>query len=256
MEERSERLRSGVIAEVLWGQYALFLYIRIQDDLLDRHLDDLRLVFVADRFLLESLESFQRVGALDKTFWGLYRQCVRETVDGILEVRRLEQEPGRFTAEHLDLHARVSSIFKLGAAAVCCLHGRAEEMTWLSDFQDRLAVFSQIRDDLEDLTPDLDDGRFTWVANTLLVARAGEAITLDERARRLADGLTYPDRAAPVLGELRRVARAAADVVPKSAPRSIRDLLPRLQTMPDELEQALHEARVRWVFGEALAGRK
>jgi hypothetical protein len=242
----------GPLAEVVWGQYALFLTIRIQDDLFDRQRDDLRLLYVADRFLLESMEAFQRVPGLDAAFWSFYRGCLRETVDGILETGRLEREAGQVTAEHLRLHARVSAIFKVGAAAVCRLHGHDGDMAWLAGLQDQTAIVSQIGDDLEDVAPDLEAGRFTWVGNTLLAAGAGETIAPDERARRLAAGFMRPERGAAIVAELRRAVRTAAAGVPESAPRPIRELVQKLDALPGELEQKMHEARVRSVFGEAV----
>lgn len=253
-EEPTDDVRDRGLPDLLWGQYALFLYIRLQDDLLDQHRDDLRLLFVADRFLLESLESFQRFPELDGEFLVFYRRCLRETVDGILAVRSLESEAGRFTAEHLDLHAQVSAIFKVGAVAVCRLHGRVREVPWVSQLLDRLAVFGQIGDDLQDLAPDLEVGRFTWAANVLMGAKGGEVIPPDERIRRLSGGLMRTERGEQLLAELRRLARLAAEGVPASAPRPVHDLARALHSQVGVLEQGMHEAKVRWVFGEAVAG--
>jgi len=250
--ERSEPLPGDVLAEILWGQYALFLCIRLQDDLLDGARDDLHLILLADHFLMESLHAFQRFPDLDHKFWAFYRQSVRDTVNGYLEVERLEQEPGRFKRAHLGLHAQVSAILKLGAAAVGRLHARDQDLAWISRFQDQLAVFNQIGDDLEDLVPDLGDGRFTWVANTILAAKAGESLSPDERIRRLGEGFMLPERGEAIVEELRCTAQAAASEVPDSAPQAIHDLVQGLYANVDELDESMHEARVRRVFGEAL----
>jgi len=250
--ERNRPLARGVLDELLWGQYALFLCIRLQDDLLDGARKDLHLILVADHFLLESLQAFQQFAELDHGFWTFYRDCVRDTVNGALEVERLEQEPGRFTSAHLGLHARVSAMLKVGAAAVARLHGRAGDLAWLSRFQDCLAVYDQIADDLTDLVPDLMGGRFTWVANTVLAAEPGESLTTDDRARRLGEGFMRPERGAVVVDELRRIAHAAAAEVPASAPQAIHDVVQALFTAGDELERSMHETRVRRVFGDVL----
>jgi hypothetical protein len=252
--ERSDRPPGGVLADVLWGQYALFLHFRIQDDLLDGQRDDLRLLFVADRFLLEALESFQRLPELDARFWAFYRGCLRNTIEGAQEVGRLEKEPGAFRVEHLGLHARVSGMAKVGVAAISRLHRHERDISWLSCLQDQLAILNQVGDDLQDLAPDLKGGRYTWVANTLLAARAGKPIAPGERTRRLGEGLMAPERGAVIVKEIRRTVRAAAAAVPESAPSQIHDLVEKLNAMPDELDRSMHEARVRSVFGEALAG--
>jgi hypothetical protein len=248
-------LPRDTVTDLLWGQYALFLYIRIHDDLMDQQRHDLRLLFVADRFLIESLQAFQGCASLDSEFWTFYRDCLRDTVDGILEVRRLEAEPGRFAAEHLELHARVSAIFKVGVAALCHLRRRTAETAWLSGFMDHVAVLNQICDDVQDLAGDLQDRRFTWVANVLLDARPGDATLANGISGRLVDALMRGERGVVFLSELRRLARAAAETVPPSASARVREFATSLRFRPDALEQRMHEARVRWVFEEVLGER-
>jgi hypothetical protein len=122
-------------------------------------------------------------------------------------------------------------------------------MAWLSHLQDGIAVFDKICDDLEDLSADLDAGRYTWVANVLIAATPGEVIPPQECARRLAEGLMRSDREGAVLATLRRTAQQAAEVVPASAPPRIHDLVGALHSRVSSIEQALHTAKVHWVFG-------
>ena len=251
-EERGQSLASGVLDELLWGQYALFLCIRLQDDLLDETGEDLRLILVADHFLIASLEAFQRFPELDDAFWARYRGWIRDTVNGDIEVEDLEADPGRFTKEHLGLHARVSAVLKVGVAAVARMHGRDEDVAWLSRFLDHAAVVHQITDDLDDLVQDLTGGRYTWVANTILALEPGASLESDECARRLREGFLQPERGAVIAEELRRIARDATAEVPPSAPPAIHEAAHMLHRSADELEQRLHMARVRWVFGETL----
>lgn len=241
----------GWLAPVLWGQYALFLTIRIQDDLLDRQREDLRTVFLSDRFLLASLESYQRLPALGDGFWELYRNCLNQTTEGILEVGRLERRLGGFTTDQLALHARVCALFKIGSAALCYLYGRPAELRWISSLLDQLAIFSQIGDDLEDLDSDVAGGRYTWVANTILGA-GSESSPMDAEAHRLGVGLMRSERGDVIVQQLRVVARAAVEAVPDTAPAQVHQLVGSLPARCDQLEQALHEARVRQVLGQFL----
>ena len=233
--------------EALWGQYALFLYIRLQDDLLDRQQQDLRLLFVADRFLVESLACVK-----DPQLWSFYNARLKETVDGILTVRRLEARAGAFTRQLLGLHAQVSGIFKVAANSVSSMCGRPEEMSWISAFLDHLAVFSQICDDVSDVVHDVEADRFTWVANVLLQAGVEENIGVDQRRERLADGLLREDRRTAVVDELRNVAQSAVSSVPPSAPPPIHDLAGGLRVKADELDRMWHESGVRRVFAGVL----
>lgn len=235
------------LGDVLWAQYALFLYIRLQDDLLDRQQEDFRLLFVADRFLIESLACIEPLA-----LGSFYRARLRETVDGILEVRRLEARPGLFTREHLGLHAKVSGIFKVAAAAVSTVCGRPEEIRWIAALMDHLAIFSQICDDASDVIQDLEAGRFTWVANVLLDVDADESIALDERMQRLGDGLFQERRRAQVLDEMRKAASAAAWSLPSTTPLAVHDFAAALAAKADEIDRMWHEASVRRVFAEVL----
>jgi hypothetical protein len=240
--------------DILWGQYALFLSIRLQDDLLDRHVTDLRLQFVADRFLIESLASLQTLSELDESFWRYYRHCLRETVDGIFEVHGLEERAAGFTEGHLHLHAKVGAIFKIGTAAVCDLNGRWPETEWTTQLQDQLAIFSQICDDLGDVVQDVAKGRYTYVGNTLIGACAGEPITPEQARRRLGEGLIRPSRSEHVWTLLGRAASAAAAAAAAAdpAPHPLQVLLQSLETTPSALRDFTRETRMRWLLGDAL----
>jgi hypothetical protein len=252
VQEGAEPLPTRVLADVLWAQYALFLSIRIHDDLLDRERDDLRLLFVADRFLVESFEMLQRLDGLGSAFWNQYRQWLRESIEGILEVKRLEQEAGRFTEDDLRLHARVSAIFKVGSAAICHLHGRRKEIHWISQLMDGLAVFSQIGDDLQDLTPDVQSGRFTWPANILSGMEASGTMVADEFGRLLGGGFLKPERGEAIIARLRELVRTATTTLPEATPTPVRNLVCELESRVEALEQSIHETRVRWFFGKLL----
>lgn len=251
---RTDRSRAGhdhTLAEILWGQYALFLYIRIQDDLLDGQQKDLRMLFAADRFLLESVAAFRGL-PLNEEFHRFYFACLHETVHGVLEVLCRESTPGQFQKQDLGLHAQVGAIFRVGVAAVCQLHGRAPEFSRLSALLDQVAVFSQLGDDLKDAAGDLQVGRFTWVANVLLGVTPGEVMTSAEQGERLGMGLRNPERGLTVLAELRRTADAALDLLPNSAPPALRDWTRQLGHEVEVLDRCMHEARVRDVFGPVL----
>ena len=246
-----KKLNSRVL-DLLWAQYALFVYIRLQDDLLDRHMSDLQIQFVADRFLVESLESMDRARVADATSRAFYRRCLQTTVDGILEVRMLEGSPGQFEEHHLALHARVSSIFKVAAAAVCTVHRRSTELAWLIPLQDELAVFGQICDDLQDLEDDLRGGRYTFAANALIGARTGEAMTHTEAMHRAAEGVLSSDRTDRIVLALERAASTARALVPDAAPAPASRVSRISSKRSNVLRQNLHEASVRWIFGDSL----
>jgi len=173
------------LVDVLFAQYALFLYIRIHDDLLDRHVESPWLVYVADRYLVESETAFARhLG--DRRFWTLFRACVAETLDGIAETHALQRRRRPDVTAMLESYARVAAIFKLGAAAVLIRHRRISLYPRVAAFKDELAIASQVIDDLDDVDEDLADGRRNSVAAMLDRSRSGGVVTaVDELERRL-----------------------------------------------------------------------
>jgi hypothetical protein len=234
------------LPQILWGQYALFLFIRIQDDLLDRQRNDLPSLLVADRFLVESLESFRRLDQLDRGFWHSYDGWLQDTVEGISEVAALESVAGRFTTHHLGLHARVAAIFKAGTRALCRCHDRERDWPWIEGLLDQLAIFSQIGDDLHDLSEDVGTGRYTWPANVLLGNHESPAI--EEQSQSVGQWAHRLQRTNVILDQLREVAGAAVALVPSTAPEPVQELAAALVSRVLEMERDLHESMVREVF--------
>ena len=60
------------------------------------------------------------------------------------------------------------------------------------------------------------------------------------------------ERGDVIVQQLRVVARAAVEAVPDTAPAQVHQLVGSLPARCDQLEQALHEARVRQVLGQFL----
>jgi len=61
------------------------------------------------------------------------------------------------------------------SATVARLHRRDEDVAWLSRFQDHLAVFHQIIDDLDELEQSLHVARVRWVFGAMLPQVVGAA---------------------------------------------------------------------------------
>lgn len=245
-----------VMLDVLWGQYALFLAVRLQDDLLDRHHGDLRLQFVADRFLVESLQALQPLPQLDASFWMQYRHWLRDTTDAILEVDHLCRTPGAFTAAHLPLHGKVGAIFRVGGLAICRLCVRPWEAAWLGALQQQLSVFSQIVDDLDDAAEDLRAGRYTFVVNTLTGARPDASAEPADYQDRLRASWLDPVRMDPIWSEMERLAARVAALVPRSAPAQAHAVAAGVQRTMTGLQERMHTARVAHVFGREIAALK
>lgn len=157
------QIAPGFLDDVLWGQYCVFLVVRIHDDLLDGQAESNALVFVADGLLVESERSFAR-HLQHETFWNLYRDLLDTTLRAVLEVDVLQRQPGGIDRETVNKYSDVAAIFKIGSAAVCAKCDRMDHYQRVSGFADHLAVANQIVDDLRDVQEDLDRGRFNFAA--------------------------------------------------------------------------------------------
>lgn len=229
--------------DILWAQYCVFLFVRIHDDLFDGQAHSPSLVFVADQLLLESEISLARHHD-DAAFWRLFRASVSTTLAAILQVDALQRRPRAMTSNSLLLHANVSAIFKIGAAAICVDARRMREYRQISRCADELAIAEQILDDLFDIEEDVARGRYTFVANALLgdSTATGQWHACLARQMLFGDGVgALLDRAATHVDR----ARAAIDRLRLApAARYLETVGRRL----DEMRPVIHRARVEHVF--------
>jgi hypothetical protein len=221
-------VKPGFLRDVLWGQYCLFLVVRIHDDLLDGQARSPALVFVADRLLVESERSFAR-HLQRASFWQLFRDLLDATLRAILEVDALQRRPGGMRLETVGKYADVAAIFKVGSAAVCAKCRRMDDFQRVSRFAGHLAVANQIVDDLRDVQEDLDRGRFNFVATHFgLKSRAspaeqrraiGQSVLLDDAMGSLIDLVKGHYDAA--IGEVESIDLAPAAAFVKRAQREL-----------------------------------
>jgi hypothetical protein len=242
--------RPPVLRDIVWAQYCLFAFVRMQDDVLDQQAASPRLLLVAHEFLVESERAFAR-HVRDRRFWQFYRESLLTTSRGILEADTLQRRPGDRVEALLRTYAAIGAIFKVGSAAVCLPRGAQAELDAVGQFADHIAAADQLLDDLEDLGEDLRDGRLNAAARLLIEggspsdARVSAAIT---RA------LTAGDRLPAVLARVRRhLASAREAIEPIGLVAALRHVR-RLERMVDAAERGRHRMLVRAVFGPLLAG--
>lgn len=119
-------------------------------------------------------------------------------------------------------------------------------------FQDHLAVYGQITDDLADAREDLVAARFTFVGNSLLGLGPGDSAPPNDLKRALLEGLLLPSRTDRIRDALLGSAAEAADRIPEEAPEPLHELARALDSRARSLDERIHSSRVRWVFGHEL----
>jgi hypothetical protein len=241
--------RSRFLNDVLWGQYCVFLCVRIHDDLLDGQLPQRNLVFVADDLLLESQRAFA-VHLNTLSFRALFARHLRATLRAIVAVDALQARPGGMTRARLRLHARVSSVFNLAAAAACLECRRPAMIRRFERVYASLAVAGQLIDDLSDVEEDLARRRYNFVANVLDGRRSPAS---HDRRQHPARAVLRDNAIDKVLALARAyVARAAASAAAARIPEIDAYLSVYLAEI-DRRRDAVHRMRVAHVFGRSLA---
>ena len=233
-----------LLDDILWGQYCLFLFIRIQDDVLDRQAPSARLLFVANEFLLEAERTFARTVG-HRAFSEYFRGTIADSSRAILAADALQRRRVASVAALTATYRRVSAVFKAGSAAVCLAHDDPAALAHVERFADDLAVAGQLIDDLEDMEADLDDGRLNAAARLLAPDASPQERGAREILRRaVINGQRLPRLFALIKDRLRSARAAIAPVdLPDAGP-----YLDRIDGEVDALQRAVHHARVRAVF--------
>src|SRR5438876_5126949 len=90
---RTRRVDSRFLSDVTWGQYCLFLYARIRDDVFDGETSIPALVYLGDELLLEAERTFARHFP-SGPFGPLLLTLIDTSVHGVLDVDALQRNAG------------------------------------------------------------------------------------------------------------------------------------------------------------------
>jgi hypothetical protein len=233
----------ALLDDVVWAQYCLFVFIRMQDDVFDGQVRSPRLLFVANEFLLEAERAFARCSRPEVAEY--VRGTIAETSRAILAVDVLQRRDIASVSEMTALYAAVAAIFKAAPAAICLAHDDFRALGHAEAFADGLAVAGQLIDDFEDIDADLEDGRLNLAVRIL----APRVCPRQPGARRAAHRAIVEGTRLPKLFALIRehVSASRAALAPLDLPDA-EAYLQQVDRDVDALERAVHRARVRAVF--------
>ena len=251
-DPRSRRMLDAI----LWGQYCLFLVVRIQDDLFDGHVRQPSLLFAADQFLIESQRVFAEDLRSGPAFGRIYRQCLRDTTLAIVEIDRLQRSRRGVGAASLDHCSRQSSIFKVAPAWLCLRFRRMKEYPRISRFLDGIAVADQILDDLTDMEEDHRGGRLNFAVRRLMEG-AGQSRKRGRKPPllRAAEGALFHDGLSDLFSSVRQRIDAASAAISPLRISPAEDYIRRFRAGLDRYEGDIHRRRVRLLLGDLLAHR-
>jgi hypothetical protein len=207
----SGKIRKRTLNDVLWGQYCIFLSVRITDDLFDRQASSTTLLFAADQFMADGCNILFGHAGHSGRFRRSFTKSLNTTLKSIIEVDTMQRRARVPLKAMRAGHARVSSIFKIGSAAVCRLADRWRDFSRVDTACDKLAIAGQIIDDFQDIDEDLRDGRINYAARFLLGTTQGARPESGDTRRRLARRLLFSNRTDRLVAHISEHVQAAHD---------------------------------------------
>lgn len=253
-EKRPNCVGEKLLNDILWGQYCVFLAVRIKDDLFDGQTSASSLLGAADHFSAEACSVFSRHIGNRNRFWDMFSGHLKETSLAIIEVDAMQRRRRVSLTQLREGHARVSSIFKIGSAAVCCLAEHPEHMKHVSDAFDHLAVAGQILDDFQDIDEDYRQGRLNYAARFILGASRQTSLRREDALHAIAERLLYSDSAARLFAEvIGHVHVTSRKLAPLRLPETD-DYICQYAESLERTADAIGRERARYIFGMNSAG--
>jgi len=238
----------GFIDNVLWAQYCLFMFIRLQDDLFDGHVRSPSIILLSDQFLWEAEEVLGRYFPRSPAFWTMFRRCMRDTTRAILQVDALQRTCSRSGRTLLPLYARVDSVFMISLFAVCIRYRRRAAFGLIKKFVHEVAEGSQILDDLADVSEDLERGRFNYAARVLLGNCRKRGPAGASLVRRALHNLHFTPRGSGLLDEASRHFAAAGKALRALRIRDGGQFTQGYMLLLEQIRKQLHRKTVKYLF--------
>jgi len=232
-------LPAGLLRDIRWGQYCLYLFTRFQDDCFDGQSTAPVSIYAADQCLFEAERVFSRHIPKKSWFWPVYNDSLRITTQSIVEVDRLQQNKDTRPEQLLDGYARVGEILKAGSAAVCATMGQKIAFHPASLFSDEMAKAGQIMDDLQDLGEDLGRSRYNYMAAVIRTLGKHRRHKAGEQGAFL-DSLLILAAREHAFAEAKKRVSIASDLISRLA-------LPGMRKYIDEYRKSLVRAETRRV---------
>ncbi len=238
---RLHGLRKNFVDEILWAQYCMYFFIRIQDDIFDKQTANNQLIFPADLFLFEADRIFEKYFVRSSLFWHYRRESLRSTVLGIIDVDRLQKLSTKSSEKLSVQYARVCSIFKLGSVAFCIKAKAMKDFPSLESFADELAIAGQIVDDIQDMAEDLKEDRFNYVWAALFES----ANTIRNPKQQLDAPISTDGIIGSIFSRIRaHVQRASQSIEPIGLPDA-KKYLEQFSKRVDRFETSIHPQSAR-----------
>jgi hypothetical protein len=239
----------GLFDDVMWGQYCLFLFLRIQDDTCDGSTKERSLLYTGNEFLLEAERAFAKHFDRLSPFWRFYRKRLQQTFRAGVEIERLQQNSRTNPSELIRAYANVGHAFAVAPAALCTLLGPDKTTRRVLKFTEEMTVAGQIMDDLEDIHEDLKRDRYNYCTLVLMQHTTKSRAKGGNIHTQIYEGLLRTGALNEIFDSVRlHLSRAQKNIAPLQL-SAAEALIHDYRTGLDFLSDAIHHRRVDILLG-------
>jgi len=232
----------GAIDEVGKGAVALYLYLRIQDDVIDEPMTfDPSYFYVAELLAGASAEAYARAVGDRAVFWSFRRAILDDMarasaweIDAYRVIDRAEA--GARAEEHAEVLGSKLAPVAIPLAALAAAARKEEHLAWLGDFARGFGAALQIANDLLNAREDHAAGRLT---PSLAALYAGGRVAEGADASRVWPALAGDAALPRMVGAARRFAEAAVDLAAKAGARTLAAAVNESAALLDDIPSRL-----------------
>lgn len=243
-----EEVPLDFVQDVLWAQYCIYCYIRIQDDVCDGQLNKPSYLFYGNRFLIETQKILTRHFTISDQLWVLYHELLVRTSMGILAGEAKQLNPDSPPEELLTNYCEAGAIFNLGAAATCYKYHRMDVYQSITEYTADMTIAGQIVDDILDVEEDLRNGKYNFATKMILRQGDIKEISPGNAAEVIGRNILYNGMDS-VLQILQDKLEHAREIMHTLAIPEAVTMIRAYQQRMEQTKQAVHQMRVSVIFG-------
>jgi len=244
---RKLKLRN-FLEDLLWAQFCLFFFMRIQDDLFDGHTENTSLIFASNLFFLEAQNTLSQHFRSLSGFWPIFRDSIKTSWQSIVETATLQNRFVTSPSKLIAGYAGTAALFNIGIAALCTKCRQMNKFPLFAGFITEMIIAGQIIDDLQDIEEDFQNGKYNYAANLLLRHYGIRVIKKRYISEQIRKAIFISDGINSVFREVRRHLTLAEQAIAGTGIPEARSLIQNYQAGMDKLQTSFYRNRVKFFF--------
>ena len=249
---KKQETNQKFLLDVLFGQFCVFLAIKIHDDLYDGQTTDRSLLYAADHFLLSARGAFAPYFPSESIFWPFFDSSIAQTLNAIIAIDQSQLHGYGSRSSVAALITQEYAAVNIATYAICLRSKRIRSFRTIAQCMGELAFVGQVLDDLEDMMVDFQRGRINYAAQFLLGPSNDRKKNF---AGRLTRRIILNGSADRFFEMLQDHLQRASEIAETTAISMLVDYVGKHRTELTSIETQFHRKRVHLLFESALGGR-